>query len=155
MQPLDEKTLSGELRRRFPQAQDRDLQAAQARSGGFLGQAIRLLEGSAEMPQQTKDFVKALCSRDELQLTGVLVSMEKRKRDELGEILQSWQQVLSQALVCRSGLAVVSPMARMLAEKRTSQDLKNALTAVNKALDYAQSNVSPGAICGWLAWELG
>ena len=155
LQPLDEKTLSGELRRRFPQAQDRDLQAAQARSGGFLGQAIRLLEGSAEMPQQTKDFVKALCSRDELQLTGVLVSMEKRKRDELAEILQSWQQVLSQALVCRSGLAVVSPMARMLAEKRTSQDLKNALTAVNKALDYAQSNVSPGAICGWLAWELG
>ena len=81
--------------------------------------------------------------------------MEKRKRDELGEILQSWQQVLSQALVCRSGLAVVSPMARMLAEKRTSQDLKSALTAVNKALDYAQSNVSPGAICGWLSWELG
>lgn len=155
LQPLDEKALSQELQRRFPQAQDRDLQAAQARSGGFLGQAIRLLEGSAEVPQQTKDFVKAMLQQNELQLTNVLVSMEKRKRDELGEILQSWQQVLSQALVCRSGLAVVSPMARLLAEKRTSQDLKSALTAVNKALDYAQSNVSPGAICGWLSWELG
>ena len=154
LQPLDEGTLSQELHRRFPQAEAGDIQAACARSGGFLGQAVQLLAGGGEVPQQTRDFVKAMLRKDELQLACVLASMEKRKRDELGEILQSWQQVLSQALVCRSAVAVISPMARALAEKRTSQDLKNALAAVNKALDYAQGNVSPGAICGWLAWEL-
>ena len=154
LQPLDDKTLSAELHRRFPQATPQDIQAAQTRAGGYLGQAARLLEGGGEVPQQTRDFVKAMLQKNELQLACVLAPMEKLKRDALCEILESWLQILSQALICRSGLASISPMARALAEKRTSQDLKNALTAVTKALDYAQGNISPGAICGWLAWEL-
>ena len=154
LQPLDSKIMTSELQRRFPQAKPEDIQAAQMRAGGYLGQAIALLEGSAEVPQQTRDLVKAMLQRDELQLTQVLAPMEKLKRDALCEILESWLQILSQALICRSGLASISPMARDLAEKRTSQDLKAALTAVTKALDYAQGNISPGAICGWLAWEL-
>ena len=90
MQALPEDVLSSHLRREFPQAQEEDITAAIDRSGGFLGQALELLESGGAVPPQTEDLVKALSRRDVMTLTETLVPMEKWKRDALDEILESW-----------------------------------------------------------------
>ena len=69
-------------------------------------------------------------------------------------MLISWIQLLEEALACRSGMPVISPLARELSTGRSSGELMNALRHLKKALEYAQGNVSPAAICGWLAWVL-
>ena len=152
--PLDEKTLHRQLRMEFPQAGEEDLRAAMARSGGFLGQAKLLLEEGDSLPPQTEGFVRAFAGKDSLLLTQTLTPMEKWKRDALIPVLSSWLELLESALVSRSGIQVVSPHARALSQSRTSQELHDGALTLKKALDYAQSNVSPAAICGWLAWEL-
>ena len=152
--PLTENILRSQLRRDFPDAQEEDLSAAIARSGGFLGQAKALLESGEQLPPQTADFVAAFAARDSLKLTQTLAPMEKWKRDALIPVLQSWLELLEGALASRSGIQAVSSHARQLAQSRTAGELYEAAGHLKKALDYAQSNVSPGAICGWLAWEL-
>ena len=54
----------------------------------------------------------------------------------------------------RSGGGAVSALSRELAQRRTAAELYSGVTALKKALDYTLSNVSPGAVCGWLSWEL-
>ena len=124
------------------------------RSGGFLGQAMELLEQGGALPPQTEGFLQALGSKNALLLTETLVPMEKWKRDQLLEILQSWLEILEEALACRSGITAVSAPARTLARQRTGEELYAAICQVKKALDYGRSNVSPAAICGYLQWSL-
>ncbi len=151
---LPEKILRPELARLFPEASAEDIAAAMARSGGYLGQAKDLLESGEGLPPQTESFVKAFSVRDSLGLTQTLAPMEKWKRDALAEILQSWLEILESAMVSRSGVHTVSAHARLLAQTRTAQDLHDGALCIQKALDYTKSNVSPAAVCGWLAWEL-
>jgi len=151
---LPEPVLRPELRRLFPQAEEADISAAIARSGAFLGQAKELLESGEQLPPQTEGFVNAFSARDSLGLTQILVPMEKWKRDQLAEILQSWLELLESAMVSRSGVQTVSAHARELAQRRTAQDLHDAALCIRKALEYTKSNVSPAAVCGYLAWEL-
>ena len=151
---LPEPVLRAQLRRDFPNAQEADITAAIARSGAFLGQAKELLASGEELPPQTEGFVKAFASRDALLLTQTLAPMEKWKRDALIPMLESWLELLESALASRSGVQAVSSHARTLAQARTAGELYGAIGLVKKALDYARSNVSPGAVCGWLAWEL-
>ena len=152
--PLDEKTLHRQLRMEFPKAGEEDLQAAMLRSGGFLGQAKTLLETGDSLPPQTESFVRAFAAKDAYGLAQTLTPMEKWKRDALIPVLSSWLELLEGALVSRSGIQAVSSHARVLSQSRTSQELHGAALTLKKALDYAQSNVSPAAICGWLSWEL-
>ena len=84
----------------------------------------------------------------------VLVPMEKWKRDPLAQILQQWLELAENALVSRSGMSAVSPLARQLSQARTAEDLLEICAVLKKALTYTQSNVSPAAVCGWLAWAL-
>ena len=128
--------------------------AAAQRSGGFLGQARKLLEEGAALPPQTESFVRALTNRDSLALVQTLAPMEKWKRDALMEILQSWVELLEGALAARGGIQAVSPLARQLAASRSGPELYAAAGELKKALEYAAGNVSPGAICGHLAWAL-
>ena len=153
MQAVPEDILLKQLGRDFPQAQQEDLLAAISRSGGFLGQARALLEGG-ETPPQTEGFVTAFSRKDSLLLAQTLAPMEKWKRDALAEILRSWLEILENALLSRSGIRVVSAQARALAQVRTAGELRDGAQVLKKALDYTQSNVSPAAVCGWLAWEL-
>ena len=81
-------------------------------------------------------------------------SMEKIKRDQLIPILEQWLQLLENSLACRSGMPAVSPEARNIGARRSPKDLMCAIDALLKAIEYAQGNISPGAICGWLSWEL-
>ncbi len=154
LQALPEKLIHRQLRQDFPKAEEADLSAAITRSGGFLGQAREILNGGGEVPLQTVGFVKSFSSRDALGLVQTLVPMEKWKRDALLEILQSWLELLEQALACRTGGAQVSAMANTLAQSRSSAELLDAAKELRRAMDYAQSNVSPAAICGYLQWVL-
>ena len=80
--------------------------------------------------------------------------MEKWKRDQLIPILQQWLELTESALACRCGGVAAGQASRLLAQQRSSRDLMEILQALQTAIEYAQSNVSPAAICGWLQWEL-
>ena len=153
MQSLPEDLLRPALQKAFPEAGESELDAAIWRSGGFLGQALQLLEEGAQLSEQTAGFVRSFAHRDTLGLVRVLTPMEKWKRDQLIPTLHQWVRLLQEALSCRSGAAAAGPAAE-LAAQRTSKDLLEAIKALQKAIEYAQSNVSPAAVCGWLVWVL-
>lgn len=152
--PLPPETLRRQLRADFPQAQEADLSAAMARSGAYLGQARQLLEDGGAVPPQTEGFVRAFGSRDALALVQTLVPMEKWKRDALQEILASWLDLTESALVSRSGLYALSPLARELSQMRSGTELLAAAQTLRKAMEYTAANVSPAAVCGYLEWAL-
>ena len=154
LQSLSPQVLRRQLERDFPQAGGEEIDAAISRSGGFLGQARALLESGDAVPPQTEGFFRALAARDALLLTQTLTPMEKWKRDPLAEILTEWMEITEEALAGRSGLQAISPFARQLSRQRTAAELRSILLTLKKAADYTRSNVSPGAVCGWLQWEL-
>ncbi|MBQ7346178.1 MAG: DNA polymerase III subunit [Oscillospiraceae bacterium] len=154
LQPLPEPVLRRELEKRHPQSLPDDITTAMMRSGGHLGQALKLLEGSDAWSQQTLDFVEAFRTRDTMLLVRTLVPLEKWKRDQLIPLLQQWTQLLQESLTCRSTGKALSEQARRLASARSSQDLLTAIRQLQKCTDYAQSNVSCAAICGYLQWVL-
>lgn len=154
LRPLDERTLTAALSGEFPSASPRDLAAAVQRSGGFFGQARKLLADGIGLPQQTLDFAAGFAAKDALALARVLVPMEKWKRDQLIPVLEQWVQLLESGLAYRSGISALSEAARDLGTRRSPGELMAAITALQKGIEYAQKNVSPGAICGWLSWEL-
>ena len=151
---LPPELLRQTLAREFPTAAPEDIQAAIARSGGFLGQAKALLEEGATLPPQTAALFEALCRGDGLGLTQVLPPMEKWKRDQLSPMLESWLAITAEALACRAGSPALTRQARDLAGARTAQQIHGMVLHFQKALAYAKGNVSPGAVCGWLTWAL-
>ena len=153
LQALDADTLCRALAREFPDRSEEDLRAAAVRSGGWLGQA-RVLLDQGNAAAQTEAFVQAFVQRDGLLLTQTLAPMEKWKRDQLIPVLESWIALTENALVCRAGLPAISAQERALSGSRSSQELMNALRSLKKARELAMGNVSPGAVCGWLQWEL-
>ncbi len=151
---LPESVLIQALAKDFPEASADALTAAAARSGGYLGQARQLLEQGTDLPAQTEQFLTAFAEKNSLELTRLLASMEKNKRDQLIPLLESWAAFLEEALACRSGMRALHPLTKALASQRTSQELMQAIGQLQKCIAYAQSNVSPAAICGYLAWQL-
>lgn len=151
---LPEEISLSALRKDFPQAEESELRAAISRSGGFLGQAKEILEAGSDLPAQTVEFLEAFSQRNAYGLAQVLVPMEKWKRDQLIPILQQWVTFLEGALVCRSGLSAATPMAQALNSGRSAVELKQAIEHLQKTIEYAQGNVSTGAICGYLVWAL-
>ena len=151
---LPEAALKASLRQRFPEAAQEDVDAAIARSGGFLGQAIKILESGEAIAPQTKVFAESFAARDVLALTQTIVPMEKCKRDQLLEILSQWIELLEGALAERSGSRAASTLSRNLSAQRSSQELFAAIGVLKKASEYVQGNVSPAAVCGWLVWAL-
>ena len=153
LQALNEDTLCRALAKEFPDRTETDLRAVAVRSGGWLGQARELLSEGDILPQ-TENFVRAFAQRDALLLTQTLAPMEKWKRDQLISILENWIVLLENALVSRAGLPPISAQERTLSASRSSQELMQALRSLKKARELALGNVSPGAVCGWLQWEL-
>ena len=151
---LSAETLRHALRRQFPDASAEDVEAAIMRSGGFLGQAQEILRSGEALSPQTVAFAEAFAGRSAMALAQVLVPMEKSKRDSLLDILSQWLDVLEGALAARSGMTAVSAQSRLLSGSRSSQELMDAIRHIKKASAYAQGNVSPAAICGWLMWAL-
>ena len=154
LQALPEKILHRQLRMDFPQLSEEDIGSAMDRSGGFYGQAREILAEGDTVPPQTEGFIRSLSARDSLALVQTLAPMEKWKRDQLVEILESWLELAEQALACRTGGARAGKLARTLAESRSSAELMAVANALRKALEYTRSNVSGAAVCGWLSWAL-
>ena len=154
LQALPEDVLYKALKTEFPQAEEDALAGAILRSGGYLGQAKALLEEGAAVSPQTEGFVKSFAAKDTYGLLQVLVPMEKWKRDQLIPMLNQWLQLLQNALICRSGMAAASPMAKTLSTARSSEELLSAIRDLQKAIEYAQGNVSVAAVCGYLEWAL-
>ena len=131
-----------------------EIEAAAAQSGGYLGQALSILQEDGEVPEQTRDFIEGYVTRNQALQLQALAGMEKWKRDRLIELLQQWEALFAQALVCRSGGQAVSALARRLSTGRGSEELLTAIRQLRKCIEYAQGNVSPAAICGYLLWAL-
>lgn len=151
---LPEDIALRQLRQKYPDADASAITAAISRSGGFLGQAKEILEEGSDLSAQTTEFFSAFVRRDSYALVQVLVPMEKWKRDQLIPTLQQWAAFLEGALVYRSGMATATPMAKELSASRSAPELKQAIDHLQKTIEYAQGNVSTGAICGYLVWAL-
>ena len=151
---LPEPLLRKQLSAQFPTASQEMVEAAITRGGGFLGQSVALLESGTDLPPQTLSFLTAYAARDSFGLMQTLVPMEKYKRDALIETLMQWTLFLEGALVHRSGAAAATPMAKEIAVSRSGQELLSAIEQLQKTIEYAQGNVSPAAICGYLTWVL-
>lgn len=154
MLPLSEEVLRSALKQDAPDADSESLTSAISRSGGYLGQAKALLAEGAAVSPQTEGFAKSFAGRDSLGLTQVLVPMEKWKRDQAIPEWQTWLQLLEAALTCQAGMPASTPLARQLSTNRSSQELMQAITVLQKIIEYAQGNVSVAAICGYLQWAL-
>jgi len=151
---LPEDVLTKALEREFPKAEPEMIRSAVVRSGGFLGQAKELLESGSELPPQTEGFCRSFATADAMGLVQVLSPMEKWKRDQLIPILRQWLELTENALASRAGIPVMNPLAGEMASKRSPLELMDAIGKLQTCLEYAQSNVSPAAICGYLAWAL-
>ncbi len=151
---LPEDIAFQQLRKEFPQADNSAIRAAISRSGSFLGQAKEILDAGSSLPAQTIDFLAAYSQRNAYGLAQVLIPMEKWKRDQLIPVLQQWVSLLESALVYRSGLPSGTPMVAELAVGRSALELKEAIGHLEKTIEYAQGNVSTGAVCGYLVWAL-
>lgn len=154
LQALPENILRQQLKIKFPNAENDTLSAALARCGGYLGQAMELMDEGAALSPQTERFVESFSQRNALGLVQVLAPMEKWKRDQFLPELQQWTALLESALVCRSGMPALSPLARTLAESRSSSELAAAIACLQKSMEYTQGNVSVAAVCGYLGWAL-
>ena len=154
LQALPESLLTAELSRQFPEASQVAIAAAISRSGGYLGQARLLLEQGSSLPAQTEQFLDSLISKSPLLLAQTLAPMEKWRRDQLIPILESWVALLEEAVACRNGMRCAHPKLSQLAAGRSSRDLMLCISHLQQSITYAQSNVSPAAICGYLVWQL-
>jgi DNA polymerase-3 subunit delta' len=154
LQALDTPALEKELTQRFPDAESSAISAAIDRSGGYLGQAITLLEQGNTTTPQTEGFVNAFSQKQPMELLNTLVPMEKWDRERFIGEMNLWLHILQQALICRSGMAVTSLHAQTLSAQRSAPEVLEGIRHLQKAIEYAQGNVSVAAICGYLVWAL-
>lgn len=154
LSPLPRAVLEPALRQRFPDHSAADLEAAMGRSGGFLGQAVTLLEGSGLQLPQVEQFAAAYAAHDTLGLAMVFGSMDKYKRNQLAPVLEELQRLLAQSLLARRGCPTLLPQARSIAEQRTAPELLAACRLVQEALDDCWANVGVGNICAGLLARL-
>lgn len=154
LMPLEKELFLSKLQEQFPEASKDQCQSAYLRSGGYLGQAEALLRSGGQMEPQTDAFAQAYAGRNSLELLRVLTSMEKLKREQLFTLLSQWREVLLSALSYRAGAPAENQFSEALCRGRTAAELSAACGALELAMQYAQGNVSVGAICGDLFWKL-
>ena len=153
MESLPKGLLLSELEKQFPQADKEQLQAAAARSGGYLGQAAELLKEGEVVSGRTKAFAKAFLDSDPAAMTRLMVGMEKAKRDQAVEEVEQWLHLLQNALSCRCGLPAVTQEIKQLSRQDPAK-LLSAIGELEKAITYLKANVSVAAVCSYLQWQL-
>ena len=154
LSPLEEDLLKRELASRFPDTAAPVISAAAARSGGYLGQAISILEEGSDLLPQTKALSDALTSGRAPALLEVLVPMERMKRDALQPVLTQCLSVIVGALSCQKGAPALYPECQKLAAALSSARLLSAADAFRDAQTFLAANVSAAHICGMLAVRL-
>ena len=148
--PLSEAEGLDALAARCPHRDPAARAAAWARSEGWLGQALRLLEEGESLAPETQDFASCFARRDRLGLTELLVPLEWQKREQLIPLFQQWIELLSQALAVRAGQPGRWEAAERIGRSRTSAESLKALRSLQRATELLNGNVSPGAVCGAL-----
>ena len=98
------------LRQNAPDKPDGVLRAAYLRAGGFLGQALTLLQDAEDEPF-VRQFAAAYAAHDRMALLRVLLPMEKAKREQLLPALQQLRACICGALTQRGGLDTASESA--------------------------------------------
>ena len=152
LSPLTPEEALPALRKQFPERPEEELRAALLRAGGYLGQAAaQLTEGLSE---HTAAFAAAYAARDTLGLLGVLLPMEKLRRDQLSPILEQWRTLLADALAAKSGLPAALSLTASVCKSRTGAELLAGVQALQTAIDDLNANVGPGPIAGWLTIAL-
>ena len=152
LSPLTPEEALPALQKQFPERSDAELRAALLRAGGYLGQAAaQLAEGLSE---HTAAFAAAYAARDTLGLLGVLLPMEKLRRDQLSPVLEQWRTLLADALAAKSGLPAALPQTAAVCKGRTGAELLTGVQALQTAIDDLNANVGPGPIIGWLTIAL-
>ena len=154
LQALSPENMSDALIKEFPDIPKDVRDAAIVRSGGYLGQAKKILSEAVQNTPQTEEFIRAFAARDNLGMANLLASMEKWKRDKFMEELIAWSALLRGALVCRSGQTGATEAEKALGAARSARELMNAYNEIQKAMQYAGGNVSVAALCGALLWQL-
>lgn len=154
LQSLSAQEMLPALQREFPQTEESLLQGAIVRSGGYLGQAKLLLSEGNLISSQTQAFAEAFCQKNVLGLFTVLTPMGQWGREKFLQEISLWLELLQQALSCRSGMQAASAQVKALATAGSSKELLQAIRNLQKAIEYAQGNVSVAAIGNWLGWNL-
>ena len=154
MQGLPPEILKKTLSEQFPDAGQTAIDGAISRSGGYLGQAKKILEQGEAVTPQTRDFIQSYGGKDSLMLMQTLAPMEKMPRPQLQEELLLWKEILQQALTYRSGMPAQTEMAAMVGKSRSGKEILSAIRQLDKAEEYLRGNASCGAVCGFLAWAL-
>lgn len=154
LQALPQEILRTAVEKEFPDTPLDVREAALHRSGGYLGQAKKILAETEEISPQTVEFARAFAAREHLAIALLLSSMEKWKRDKFIQELTAWSELLRGALVCRSGQYGATRAEQDLGTARSARELMDAYHEIQKAMQYAQGNVSVAALCGKLLWVL-
>lgn len=150
LSPLRKELLLAKLHQQFPNQPEEAYEAAWYRSGGYLGQAIALMDGSAELAPETHRLVQALCRKTPLALAQALIPLEKYKRDQLLPLLTQWNLIAVQALSVQAGLPAAFADAKELASCRSGRELAQIVRILKKAQAQVEGNVGIGHIMGAL-----
>ena len=137
------------LRQNAPDKPDGVLRAAYLRAGGFLGQALTLLQDAED-----EQFAAAYAAHDRMALLRVLLPMEKAKREQLLPALQQLRACICGALTQRGGLDTASESAAQIVASRSGSELLQASDSIQAAIDALTANASAGAVTGYLAMKL-
>ncbi len=152
--PLGEGALKKALTERFPAQEEEALSAAVLRSGGYLGQAISLLEAKGGLLPQTQSLLTAVSKGQSLALLEALCPMEKLKREQLLPVFTQCRELIAGALGLSRGVPAMHSLCKDLAAARSPGELLSAAEAMEKALRYLNSNVSSAHVCGMLCVSL-
>ena len=150
LSPLSEAEGVAALSRRCPGRSPEELRDAWSRSGGFLDQAEALLSEAEALAPETRSFADCFARRDRMGLTELLVPMERLKREQLLSLLNQWAELLSQALLVRSGLPGTWEAARKIGQSRTGVACMEALCSLRRSVELLQGNIGVGNLCGAL-----
>ncbi|MBE6985518.1 MAG: DNA polymerase III subunit [Ruminococcaceae bacterium] len=154
LSPLSNTLLRSELTKRFPDRAKQTIDAAIVRSGGYLGQALELLQEEIGLMPQSVEFVRAFCADDAGALLRVLAPMEKLKRDQLKPILAQWYQLLTSALSAQNQMPAMYAECESIASARSPAAILNGVDSLKQAQTLLDANVSPAHVCGMLAVRL-
>ena len=141
MAPLSRQTLLDRLRQEDPSASEADLARAADRSDGYLGAAIALLHTpETELDQELLNIARGFAAGEDYALLNVLVPLEKRKRQDLLELLTELRRVFLRAMT--PGAA--RTLAAQALSGCTPQSLYTAAGAIGEAIALLQANGSAG-----------
>jgi DNA polymerase-3 subunit delta' len=150
--PLSQQDLLTALKEKAPGRTQEEYLRAYDRSGGYLGQAMTILDTpDTPIDHQAQELLEAFSAGDEVELLCALVPLEKYKRQDLLELLSQVHRTLVRAMDPGS---LKTGVAQSLCQKCTPAQLYTAALSVSEAMTLLQSNVSAGHAVGSLLSQM-